>query len=123
MLKFIVPGRAVPAVRTTNRQKFVCKNYARYRDYKDFFQMIAVNTQNKLPDGWYAEKDERVAIDVKVYLAGKRRVDADNLLKTMMDACNGYIWHDDSQVWDARVRKREADGVGRERAEIKIIKL
>jgi hypothetical protein len=25
--------------------------------------------------------------------------DADNLLKSIKDGCNGIVWHDDSQVW------------------------
>lgn len=34
------------------------------------------------------------------------RPDADNCLKIVCDALNGVAWNDDSQVVDARVRKR-----------------
>lgn len=34
----------------------------------------------------------------------KRRCDLDNLLKTVLDAGNGVVWSDDSQVVEARCR-------------------
>lgn len=32
--------------------------------------------------------------------------DADNVLKAVLDGCNGVLWRDDVQVVDVRVRKR-----------------
>ena len=34
--------------------------------------------------------------------------DADNVLKAVLDGCNGVLWRDDVQVVDVRVRKRYA---------------
>jgi len=85
--------------------------------------MIANHAKNKHKGGWYAEKGTQVAFDAIVFLAGQRRVDADNLMKTFMDACNQVVWNDDSQVWDARVRKKFAEGAGQERVEITVTKI
>ena len=122
VLHFIVPGRAVAAVRTTQRQKFVCKYYALYQAYKTFFTLIAKHAQAKRKEGWYAEKGVPVAIDVVVSLAGNRGVDVDNLLKSFMDASNGVLWHDDSQVWNASIEKIVAEGAGQEQVEITVKK-
>lgn len=122
-LSFIVPGRAVPCVRTTQRQKYVCKYYARYQDYKAFFGMIAKHARNKHKGDFYADKGTPVALEAIVYLAGKRRVDVDNLLKTFMDACNQMVWNDDSQVQRAYVEKEFAESAGQERVEITITML
>ncbi len=39
-----------------------------------------------------------VALSMVFYRANKRRVDSDNMKKSVMDAGNGVLWHDDSQV-------------------------
>ncbi len=36
--------------------------------------------------------------------SGSRR-DLDNLIKTCLDACNGLVWVDDSQVWRIEAEK------------------
>jgi Holliday junction resolvase RusA-like endonuclease len=35
--------------------------------------------------------------------------DIDNYLKSVLDAANGILWHDDCQVVDVRCRKRYCD--------------
>jgi len=45
------------------------------------------------------------AVALSFYLKTDRRVDADNLTKLVLDACNRRVWLDDSQVTDVRVQK------------------
>lgn len=44
-----------------------------------------------------ADTDD-LEVRVVFHLAGRRRVDVDNLVKTALDACNGIAWRDDCQV-------------------------
>jgi len=116
-LQFTVPGRPVPAVRTTQRQKFVDPRYAKYRDYKDYFAMLAQHELNKHRLASFS-KDEPIVFNAKVYLYSKRRVDVDNLLKSFFDASNRILWHDDSQVVKASVEKIFVSKKDEERVEI-----
>lgn len=56
------------------------------------------------------------SLDVEVWLTfrrqGRGRVDVDNLAKTVLDACKGVVWKDDSQVVSLHIVKRL--GCGRE---------
>ena len=54
---------------------------------------------------WYAgiaHPDNPLSGDLWVtcyfYRKGQRRADVDNLLKAVLDACNGILWHDDQQI-------------------------
>jgi Holliday junction resolvase RusA-like endonuclease len=49
-------------------------------------------------------KDE-VAINIIMYFDDARKHDWDNYHKLSMDACNGIVWDDDSQVVEAHVFK------------------
>lgn len=46
--------------------------------------------------------------------------DADNLAKSVMDALNGVLWHDDAQVSDMRIIKVVAGGDEQPRTEIMV---
>jgi Holliday junction resolvase RusA-like endonuclease len=48
------------------------------------------------------------------------RPDADNLAKSVWDACNGILWRDDSQIAVCRVEKVIAAGDEQPRVEIQI---
>lgn len=116
-LQFTIPGRPIPAVRTTQRQKFVDPRYAKYRDYKEYFAMLAQQELNKhhLPR---FSKDEDVVFNAKIYLYSKRRIDIDNLLKSFFDASNSILWYDDSQVVKASVEKIYVGKKDEERVEV-----
>jgi Holliday junction resolvase RusA-like endonuclease len=47
--------------------------------------------------------DGPVALEAHFYRKDKRRVDADNLLKTLLDACNKFLFADDSQIVELHV--------------------
>lgn len=42
--------------------------------------------------------DGQLSLVVRFHTATRRRVDADNLAKLVMDAGNGIAWHDDAQI-------------------------
>lgn len=45
------------------------------------------------------------SVSVDCYFKGAPKVDVDNLLKLVLDALNRRVWHDDSAVVQAYVRK------------------
>ena len=103
-ITFIVPGHCVPAVRTTQRQQFVCKNYAKYQAYKSYFGTLAATEKNKI-GGFYCPPKSAIILETKIFRYRKNRVDVDNLLKSIMDSLTGILWDDDSQVFSATAKK------------------
>jgi Holliday junction resolvase RusA-like endonuclease len=118
-LSFIVPGRAVPFVRTTTRQQFRDPYYARYRDYKDYFSTIATQAISNHPS-FYCDKGTPVELSIVSFIRGRRRIDADNLLKSFMDSMNSIIYHDDSQVVKATIEKVSVKKEENERVEVRV---
>lgn len=47
----------------------------------------------------------RVGVDIAITYADKRRRDLDNGAKALLDAMNGIVYVDDSQIDDLRVRR------------------
>lgn len=68
------------------------------RRYERAVRNVAV--LHRPPDG------ERYEVVVVCYFADARRRDADNVLKSVMDSCNGVLWADDSLIARATVEKR-----------------
>lgn len=100
-INFFVPGNPVP------KQSF---RYAAGRGYtapliKDWQNLVAEYAR-------LAYRDDPLSSDIAVtlifYLPTKRRKDWDNLSKCVIDALNGIVYHDDSQIIDAHVIKRFA---------------
>lgn len=58
------------------------------------------------PASWSKKKVERALNDE---LMPTTKPDIDNSLKSVLDACNGIVWHDDKQVVTATVLKRYRD--------------
>lgn len=112
MIRFTVPGRAVPAVRMTQRSKFTSKQAERYLLYKLKVGWIA--RQNRVK-----EMDGPVSVEVYVYLYRGRQGDVDNYGKAITDALNGIAYRDDEQVKRLVVEKRGC-GPDEERAEVTI---
>lgn len=54
------------------------------------------------------QRQARYVVEVSAYFPDARRRDADNVGKSVLDACNGVLWDDDSQVAALTVR-REID--------------
>ena len=51
-----------------------------------------------------------IIINVVMYFSDHRKRDWDNYHKLTMDACNGIVWEDDSQIVEAHVfKEHDAD--------------
>lgn len=48
---------------------------------------------------------ERYRVALAIYFPDARRRDGDNVLKSVLDACNGVLWDDDSRVVETLVTK------------------
>ena len=65
--------------------------------------------------------EDLLIADIKIYFKDKRRRDRDNYHKLSMDALEWIVYKDDSQIFDARVRKYIDKG--NERIEILLSKM
>lgn len=93
--------------------------YARYRDYKDYFATIAQEAIQKYPS-FYCDKGIPLEFHAVAYLRGRRRIDADNLLKSFFDGACGIIYYDDSQIMKATIEKVSVKDEKDERVEVKV---
>jgi len=122
MIKILIPGRAVPYVRTTQKQKYVDKNYKRYAEYKETVQWYAMRVF-KIPI------KGKAAVRVTTYLSGGGRYemgnegDADNYLKSALDSMNKIVLDDDRQIMKAFTEKISVKTKADERMEIEIIEI
>ena len=113
-----IPGRPTPAVRMTNRGKYVKPAAIRYLAYKEHIGWMAL-TQTRKPI------IKPVIVNVKVFLYGVTSPmgldgDVDNYLKSALDGCNKVVWVDDRQVRKATVEKISCQYAKEERMEIEI---
>ena len=108
-LYFTVPGRPVPAVRMTQRGKYLDKSQ-RYLAYKE-----AVGWKAKEAMGSRKPTEEHLLVEIWFYIAGRKICDIDNLAKSIMDGMNKIVYLDDKQVVDLVVHRRGSDN---ERAEV-----
>ena len=58
--------------------------------------------------------NDSVCVSIKIYRnfnksTNKRYGDIDNLAKAILDACNGILWRDDSQIVDLHIVKHITD--------------
>lgn len=113
MIKIIVPGRPVPAVRMTQKSMFTNKYAKRYLDYKRHVGLIARRDYKGKPI------DEKVAVSLSIYLCGGNQGDIDNYFKSITDSLNKIIYKDDRQVAEADIRKIECEK-DEERIEVEI---
>ena len=112
-----IPGRPVPAVRMTQKDKW--KDSAKkYLTYKSVIGIIA-RQQCKFPT------QQSVAVIVRAYLKGKTTLmgmdgDVDNYLKSALDGMNKIVFADDRQVIQAVVLKLPCQSEVEQRMEIEV---
>lgn len=89
-IKFVVPGRAIPAVRMTQRSKWNERS-SKYLAYKSLvgWEAKAAGAKKIMGD---------VSANLTFYICQGRRPDLDNLIKSILDSCNMICYDDDRQV-------------------------
>jgi len=83
------------------------------RDYEALIRDAAALTWTQEP------MKGPLSIQLTFYRADRRRVDYDNLAKSIADSLQGIVYHDDSQIFSALITKRI--GCDRPRVEIVVI--
>ena len=73
------------------------------RDYKK-------KVQGKLQQLIYTGKlssfgDQKLSVSIKAHPPDKRKRDLDNILKPLLDACQGWLFDDDSQIEELTVKR------------------
>lgn len=103
-LTFTVPGRPVPAVRTTQRLKHIDPRYHKYAAYKSF---VGFTAKKAMKNQEFIFLEAKIPIEFKAVatLATKHKIDVDNILKSLLDGLNGVAWYDDCQVMSAYISK------------------
>lgn len=116
-----VPGRAVPIVRTTQKQKYVSASYARYSAYKQFVKW-SVLSQTKA----FFEKGVKLEVGIVAYLHGGGMFDLgndpdiDNIIKGILDSLNKVLFFDDRQVMKVTGEKKRCATPGSQKVVINI---
>lgn len=114
MIRIVVPGRPVPAVRMTQRSKYMSKQAQRYLAFKEAVGWNAKACGVRKP----IEGD--VHVRAVAYIMPNRDVDVDNLGKAYLDGLNKVAWIDDAQVMKLTVEKRWVFEDEEQRSEIEI---
>lgn len=91
MIEFVIPGKAVPAVRMTQKSMYVNKYAKRYLNYKKQVAWIAKQHMQGQPI------EGNVGVRITHYVHGNR-ADIDNLFKSVTDSLNKIVYKDDRQV-------------------------
>lgn len=132
-IEFVIPGKPEPQGRpraTKRGSRIMMYDPKPSKDYKEYVALIArQNAPNKLLEGALGVKlkiyrqipKSTTKKDRELYNAGIKRPtvksDIDNYTKSILDACNGVIYHDDSQIVGLWAEKYYSDSP---RAEIEI---
>lgn len=113
---FSVPGRAVPAVRMTQRSKYT-KQAKRYLAYKNQVAWKARSLYRGRP------VTDDVGVNLNVYLKGGQSGDIDNYFKSVTDSLNKIIYMDDRQIREMSARKLDCESKDDERVEVVVYEL
>jgi len=119
MIRFTVPGNPIPKgrPRTVKRGgQTVTFTPRRTAEYAEAVALVARRAMAGEPP-----LEGALSVRVRFYRRDRRRVDGDNMTKNVLDAMNGIVYLDDSQVVDCRWTKHvdRADP----RAEVQIARI
>ncbi|MCV3508840.1 RusA family crossover junction endodeoxyribonuclease [Campylobacter sp. CNRCH_2016_3089] len=84
-LKLELKNNPVPYKRTTQRAKFVCKDYLKYLDFKKYLQ-IEFRKQNGISPNQAFDSKKQYEFSLKIGFNNKKHGDADNIVKAVLDA-------------------------------------
>lgn len=96
-IKFVVPGRAVPYKRMTQKSKFVNTDAQRYLAYKQYVKVHAKIAMNQA-GATMITKGRPIEFGCKVYLKGGLDADLSNYIKGIEDALNKLVYEDDRWI-------------------------
>jgi len=103
LIRFIVPGNPVPKGRprtVKRRGRSVTFTPRRTAEYAEAVALMARQAMAGLPP-----LEGPLSVRVRFYRRDRRRADGDNMTKNVLDAMNGIVYLDDSQVVDCRWTK------------------
>lgn len=113
MIRIMVPGRPVPAVRMTQRGKYVKPQAQRYLQYKE---MVGWVGRHEIKEPLQGD----IAVSMRFFLHGGQTPDIDNLIKAILDGLNKVAWNDDKQVTKVTAERGYAENKNYECVEIGI---
>ena len=114
MIEFTIPGRPVPKGRPR----------LGHRGRKAYVYTPPQTKEYEKLVGWVAKCNgckpagEPVAVVLDIYV--RRRMDVDNVAKSILDGLTGVAYEDDDQVVELLVRKHRVKAAAEERVEIEI---
>jgi len=72
--------------------------------YKRFERSLAIQFEAQKPKN-FSITASKIRVKMKLYFKDKRRRDVQNYPKSILDAFNGVIWLDDSQIYELHLYK------------------
>lgn len=114
MIRITVPGRPQPKQRPRlgmGKRKAYIYTPPETLEYEKIVGWVAKTKCSQPLEG-------PVKVEIWVYLRGK--ADVDNLSKSILDGLNEIAFHDDDQVVDLMVHKRQVKDKKEERVEIRL---
>jgi crossover junction endodeoxyribonuclease RusA len=103
LLAFDVPGPPVPKARPRRNPRHG-RHYTP-RKTQEAEDRIAAVASSAWAGRHMRPWEKPVLLEAVFWLPSKRRVDLDNLLKTVTDALNGVVYKDDSLIWSLTAAK------------------
>jgi crossover junction endodeoxyribonuclease RusA len=95
----------------TQKTKWINSQAKRYLAYKEEVKWRAeLATSQKLRGD--------IQVEIQVYLRGKRRMDIDNIAKSLLNGCNIICYDDDSQVTYLQIQKHRVAKIDEQRVEL-----
>ena len=96
MIVLTVPGEPVPKARA---RRSAAGGWYTPKETRDAEAAIAITVKAAMSrHGITLDDTSRFSVALAFYVTTKKRHDIDNLAKLVLDACNGIVWKDDSQV-------------------------
>ena len=108
LIRFEIEGEPIPQSRprvTRNGNVYTPKRCADYR------KLVALCASVAMQEKSMFQKDVPIVATIDFYRKRKAtsRADIDNLLKSILDSCNGIVFEDDAQVVEIHCRKLQSD--------------
>lgn len=97
-IQWIVHGPPVPKQRPRVGRGGNVYTPAKSRAYEGHARKCASLAVLEKRGAWRPEKGERYSVTVHAFVADGRHGDLDNICKSVLDAANGSVWHDDKSV-------------------------